>query len=226
MIKRRELTDRMIATNLTIGQTQEQVEAFVKEALKQGLRGVCVFQNMVEVAVQTAGGALKVTTVTGYPSGIDVPETKIADSTLTLAMGTDEIDLGINLSAFKSGDWETLEREVRTVTKQAHEYGKKVYAVLGTFGLEEDEIRKLTASCVFWGIDGIKTTSGDRIIPRKTESKDVQMIQEELKGRLPVKAEGWIDTLQEALSLMEAGADLICSDRAFELLDEVEEMDE
>lgn len=79
-MRKSELSEKMIATDLTIGHTQEQVREFVEKAVHYGLYGVCVFQNMVKTAVDTAQGRLKVCTVTGYPSGIDVPATKIADA--------------------------------------------------------------------------------------------------------------------------------------------------
>lgn len=213
----KNLAARLIATDLTIGHTQKQVNDFVEEAADLGLYGVCVFQNMVRTALTAADGRIRVVTVTGYPSGIDVPETKIGDAALSAQNGARELDFGLNLSALKSGDLDTLRREITGVVDAAGSKGCRVYAVLNTYHLEDEEIAVLAGLCRQLGVNGLKTTSGDAVIPRKTQPLDAQKLKA-AAPELPVKAEGQIYTLEEALSLLEAGADLVCSANAFGIL--------
>ena len=220
-MRKSELSEKMIATDLTIGHTQEQVREFVEKAVHYGLYGVCVFQNMVKTAVDTAQGRLKVCTITGYPSGIDVPATKIADAFFSSKSGADEIDIGVNLSAVKSDDKETVIEELKETAGLIHVEGAALFAVLNTYQLEEPEISELVRLCEECGADGLKTTSGDSVITRKTTAEDVKKIRCALQKKLPVKAEGLIETEKEALDLLEAGADIVCSSRAFEILDAI-----
>lgn len=222
-MKKSELSRKMIATDLTIGHTKDQVTEFVKRAVHYGLYGVCVFQNMVKTAHDAAQGRAAVCTVTGYPSGIDLPETKIADAFFASKTGAAQIDLGVNLSALKSNDKETIIEELKETAKLLHEEGTALYAVLNTYQLGEQELSELVKLCEECNVDGLKTTSGDLVIPRKTVAEDVRKIRKCLKKSLPVKAEGLVETEKEASELLEAGADFVCSSRAFEILDAIDE---
>lgn len=212
----KSLAARLIATDLIIGHTSRQVSDFVEEAAGLGLHGVCVFQNMVKTALEAAGGRIRVITVTGYPSGIDVPETKIGDAALSAQNGAQELDFGINLSALKSGDTQTLRREIEGVVAAARPHGCRVYGVFNTYHLDDSEISVLAELCRSLGVDGLKTTSGDSVIPRKTQPRDAQLLKA-AAPELSIKAEGQIDTLEETLAMLAAGADLVCSSSAFQI---------
>lgn len=222
-MKKAELAKKMIATDLSIGHTKEQISEFVRRAIRYDLYGVCVFQNMVKTAIDASKEKVKVCTVSGYPSGIDVPETKIADAFFSAKTGAAEIDMGVNLSAFKSGDKETLALELTETVKLIHMEGTALFAVLNTYQLGEQELEELVMFCEDCGVDGLKTTSGDLVIPRKTVAGDVKKIKSALKRDLPVKAEGLVETEKEVRDLLEAGADIVCSSRAFEILDAIKD---
>lgn len=216
------LASHLNATDLAIGQTPEQVTAFVEEAVCLGLRGVCVYPNMVETALAAAKGRIVVGTVTGFPSGIDVPATKIGDAALSVRLGARELDFGVNLSALKSGDTDTLEEEISGIIAAARPAGCRVYAVFNTYRLSDEEIAALAGLCRKLGVDGLKTTSGDPVIPRQTQPKDAALLKKNAPDLL-VKAEGQLDTLEDALNLLSAGADFICSDKAAQILRQAQE---
>lgn len=211
------LASRLIATDLSIGQTPAQISAFVEQAAALGCYGVCVLQNMAVTALDAAKGRLRVITVTGYPSGIDVPQTKIGDAALSARSGVQEIDFGLNLSALKSGDPDTLRQEISGIVQAAAPFKCKVYAVFNTYNLCQEEISCLAKLCCQLGVDGLKTTSGDPVIPRKTQPQDAASLKA-FAPELSVKAEGLIATLEEAEAMFAAGADLVCSDQAFAIL--------
>ena len=218
-----ELAKRLVATELTIGGTEEQVTQFVRQAVQRDLLGVCVYQNMLLTALKAAEGTgLEIYTVAGFPSGIDVPITKVSDVELSAKLGAAEVDMGVNLSAWKSNDRQTLLEELKGGAAAAHRYGKRFCAVLNTYQLEDEDVEQLAALCCECGADVVKTTSGDSVIPRATEEHDVELICKGACGKTAVKAEGQIDTLKKALDIIAAGADVICSSHAFEILDHVE----
>lgn len=223
-MKRAELAKRLVASELTIGRTEEQVADFVRQAVCRGLLGVCVYQNMVLTAVEAAkGSGLKIFTVAGFPSGIDVPVTKVSDVELSIRRGAAEVAMGVNLSAWKSGDFETLEEELRRGTEAAHRQGGYISAVLNTYQLEDEEVSQLAALCAECGVDAIKTTSGDSVIPRATTDRDVERILSAVDKKAKVEAEGQISMLESVLALLEAGADVVYSSDAFSILDSAQE---
>ncbi len=222
-MKRAELAKRLVASELTIGCTEERIICLVRQAIERGLLGVCVYQNMVSPALEAARGSeLKIFTVAGFPSGIDVPVTKVSDVELSARRGAAESAMGVNLSAWKSNDQETLQEELRGGAETAHRYGGRVSAVLNTYQLEDEDIQRLAALCASCGVDAVKTISGDNVIPRATSARDVELIRAAV-GSVTVEAEGRIDTLEAALELLDAGADVIYSSSAFAILDSAAE---
>lgn len=211
----KDLASHLILTVLKIGTTEQQVRDMVEKAAAHGLYGVCVFQNMVRTAHEAAAGRLRVITVTGYPSGIDVPVTKIEDAKLAIKNGAQEIDFGINLSALKSQDLNTIREEASGILAAAKEQACKVYAVFNTFNLNEEETAELVNLCISLGVDGLKTTCGDAVIPRGTEQRDVELLK---SAGLPIKAEGLIDTVEKARELLDAGAAYVCSASALSII--------
>lgn len=223
-MKKTELARRLVASELAIGRTEVQVAEFISQANQRGLYGVCVHQNMLLTALKAAMGSdLKVFTVAGFPSGIDMPVTKVSDVELSSRRGAAEVDMGVNLSAWKSKDQETLMEELRGGSEAAHRHGGRFSAVLNTYQLEDEDISHLASLCAACGVDAVKTTSGDSVIPRPTNAHDVELIRAAVGNDVAVKAEGQIDTLEEVLELLHAGADVICSSQAFAIYDSAEE---
>lgn len=223
-MKKNELAKHLVATELTIGCTESQIVEFTLQAAQRGLLGVCVYQNMLLTAIKAAQGSdLKVFTVAGFPSGRDVPITKVSDVKLSSKRGAFEVDMCINLSAWKSNDMKTLREELAGGAEAAHCHGGRFSAVLNTCNLDKDSIHQLSAMCVTYGADSIKTISGDSVIPRATTEDDVKFIRTAVGENALVKAEGQIATLDKAIELLKAGADVICSKDAFAIFDSAEE---
>lgn len=218
-MKRSELAKRMVASELTIGRTDAEIAQFTRQAAEYGVLAVCVHQNMVRTALAAADNRLHVFTVAGFPSGIDLPITKVSDVELSARNGAKEIDMGVNLSAWKSNDRATLLEELQGGVQAAHQYGSRFSAVLNTYQLEDADVQSLSALCAECGVDTVKTTSGDSVIPRATVPHDVQLIRNAVGCNVAIKAEGQIDTLEAALDILEAGADVVCSHNAFAILD-------
>ena len=223
-MKRHDFAAKFMANCLIIGYTEKQVTEYVQSAVAFGLKGVCVFQNMLKTALAASKyTGLYITTVTGYPSGIDVPETKIADIKLLAKNGAPMIEMGVNLSALLSRDFATLQKELREGVAAAHNGGSLLAAVLNVCKLNEDEARFLAVFCDNFGIDAIKLACGDSLLPRKTTSKDVKLIREVIKPETPILVDGLIDTFEDSLALLEAGADTVYSSKAFDILKECSE---
>lgn len=223
-MKKAELAKRLVFSDMTIGRTEEQVTRFVRQAAEGGLLGVCVYQNMVLTALEAAKGSdLKIFTVAGFPSGIDVPVTKVSDVELSAKRGAAESAMGVNLSAWKSKDQQTLREELQGGAEAAHRHGGRVAAVLNTYQLEDGDVQQLAALCVACGVDAVKTTCGDSVIPRATTARDVELLRAAVGDKAVVEAEGQIDTQEAALALLAAGADIIYTSSAFAIVDSAEE---
>ena len=56
-----------------------------------------------------------VTGVVGFPSGATFPEAKAAEASRLVAMGCKEIDMVMNIGAFKSGLYDYVQKDIETV---------------------------------------------------------------------------------------------------------------
>ena len=95
--------------------------------------------------------------------------------------------------------------------------------MLNTYQLEDGDVQQLAALCVACGVDAVKTTCGDSVIPRATTARDVELLRAAVGDKAVVEAEGQIDTQEAALALLAAGADIIYTSSAFAIVDSAEE---
>src|SRR5215213_11579161 len=90
------------------------IEQLCREAYEYRFAAVCVPPPFVKrCKTILAPAAVKVATVIGFPFGYSVLEAKLAEAVMAVVDGADELDMVINISALKNGDWAYLEKEVK-----------------------------------------------------------------------------------------------------------------
>src|ERR1700733_514241 len=105
--------------------TISEMDKLCLEASMENFIAVCVPPKYVTNAKKMLdSSSVKVATVIGFPLGFGPTETKLKEIHEALAMGADELDMVIDLSALKSGDWKRLEYEIATCLKPVYEAGK------------------------------------------------------------------------------------------------------
>src|SRR5205807_8003738 len=94
------------------------------------------------------GSGVFVGAVIGFPHGNSCTESKRYETELACRDGAVEIDMVINIGKALSGDWDYVERDVKTVCDEAHKRGARVkvifendYLANGGAGLGSDEIK-------------------------------------------------------------------------------------
>lgn len=142
---------------------------------------------------------LPVISVSGFPFGADCKEHKAGGAARAAHDGAREIDIVLNLGALRSGDLTAVAADVAAVRHAIPELVLKV--ILETGLLNPAELAVAARICVEEGADFLKTCTGYG--PRGATVADVQM----LKVFAPVKASGGIRTREQAVALVEAGAE-------------------
>ncbi len=186
--------------------TADQVRVLCAEARRHGFMSVCVNPCWVTLcARELAGSDVLVCTVIGFPLGANTSEIKAAEAHLAVAQGAGEVDMVLNVGAAKAGDWKRVEDDIRLVVQAA---GKaRVKVILETCYLTDDEKRKACAAAMHAGAHFVKTSTGFGSGGATVE--DIRLMREAVGDRLQVKASGGVRTCQDALGLLEAGADRI-----------------
>jgi deoxyribose-phosphate aldolase len=186
--------------------TSEDIKKLCMQAVRYGFFSVCVNPVYVKFAFkELSGSQVKVCTVSGFPLGANRMEIKALEAKSAKKDGASEIDMVMNLSAFKSGDFTAVEREINAVVKACEPAPVKV--IIETCYLSEDEKIKACRLIMKTGAKFVKTSTGFGN-SGATES-DVRLIKSIIGDELKIKAAGGIHTFKDAFGLIEAGADRI-----------------
>ncbi len=201
---RSSLAGRIDHTLLKPQATDEEVKRLCREALEWGCASACVNPARLPAALEVLrGSGVKACSVAAFPLGASDLETRLFETRRAVEMGAGEVDTVIDLGLVKAGRIEEAEAQVKAQVEAAGPAALKV--ILETGLLEKEEIAALVEACVRAGAAFVKTSTG--FGPRGASVEDVRIMAEAAAGRIRVKAAGGIRTLDQALALLEAGAE-------------------
>lgn len=210
---RRFIENSILRPDASLGEVAE----FVRRSRDTGLYGVCVHPYHVGLASEIAGDEMVVCSVVGFPLGLSGKGVKVHEAVTAVREGAKELDMVMNLSAFKSGKFDYVEEEIKAVVRET---GVVVKVILETCYLSDEEKRRAVEICVEAGAHFVKTSTG--FGPGGATLEDLRLLKEAGGGRVKVKAAGGIRDLKTALAMIEAGADRIGTSRGFEIYREFE----
>lgn len=193
-------------TLLRANATEAEIIKICKEAREYGFASVCVNEYYTGlVKRELEGSDVKVCAVVGFPLGANSWEVKKYETMAALENGADEIDMVINIGALKDGRDDVILKEISELKKTI---GDKVLKVIIEACLltEEEKVRacKLAMEAK---ADFVKTSTGFSTGGATVE--DVKLMKETVKDVCKVKASGGIHSYEEAMAMINAGADRI-----------------
>ncbi|MCX8490346.1 MAG: deoxyribose-phosphate aldolase [Cyclobacteriaceae bacterium] len=192
-------------TNLSATLTIQDIDKLVDESKQYQFLGVCVPPFWVKRAKREIGDEkILLITVAGFPLGYSMTETKLEEIKRAIDNGADEVDVVWNISSFKSGSpWTKI--EIAKCSKLAHDYQKALKVIIETAYLSDNEIVEACKICVDAGADFVKTSTGFAQNGAKVEH--IQLMKKSVPDGVGIKASGGIKTKEQAILLIEAGAD-------------------
>jgi len=218
-ISREKLAKMIDFTLLKPNATKEEMLSFLNTAKEYGFIAVCVNPCYVPLAAQVLKGTgIKVCTVVGFPLGANTSATKVFEAKDAIDNGADEVDMVLNISALKSGDYGLVRDDIRSVVEVAHARGVVTKVIIETAYLTENEKVKACELAVEAGADFVKTSTG--FGPEGAKLEDVRLMRKVVGSKVGVKAAGGIGTFSDALKMIEAGANRIGASRGIEILQE------
>lgn len=192
-------------TNLSPTLTIQSIDKLVDEARQYKFLGVCVPPFWVKRAQREIGqDKILLVTVAGFPLGYNMTETKLDEIKRAIDNGADEIDVVLNISSFKTGlPWTKI--EIAKCSKVAHDYQKVLKVIIETAYLSDEEIVEASKLCADAGADFVKTSTG--FAPAGAKVEHIKLMRSAVPESVGIKASGGIKTLDQAIQLIEAGAD-------------------
>ncbi len=217
--------------------TDQELEDGCKVAARYGVASVCIKPYAVQRAAELLkGSGVLVGAVIGFPHGNACTESKRYETELACKDGAVEIDMVINIGKALGGDWDYVERDVRTVCDEAHSRGAKVkvifendYLTKGGAGLDSDDFKKtLCQLCERAGADWVKTSSGYGFVKQPDGSynykgateHDLALMRASVSAKIQVKAAGGVRDLDGLIKVRDLGGSRCGATATGAMLDE------
>ena len=193
-------------TMLKADATTETIKRYCSEAKEYGFASVCVNTCHVPlVAEELKGSDVKVCCVVGFPLGAMSTAAKAFEAKTAVQDGADEVDMVINVGGMKDGNYEMVKSDIKAVVDASE--GRTVKVIIETCLLTKDEIVKACELSVEAGASFVKTSTG--FSTGGALASDVALMKKTVGDRAKVKASGGIRTYEQAMELINAGADRI-----------------
>ncbi|MFN2457525.1 MAG: deoxyribose-phosphate aldolase [Chitinophagaceae bacterium] len=191
--------------------TANEVDKLCKEAIQYNFAAVCIPPVYVVHAVEELkNDPVKIATVIGFPFGYTYIRAKVEEAKQAIDDGADELDMVMNITAFKNYDFIYLEKEVSAVLKITKKHNVLLKIIIESGLLNNDEIISCCKFFKSFDIDFLKTSTG--YAEKGATVETVQLMRHNLPSCIKIKASGGIRTTDFAIQLINAGAERLgCS---------------
>lgn len=211
-IKPRDMAKMIDHTLLKPTATVEDIKNLCEEADEYEFASVCVNPIFVPLASKLlTDSSVKVATVIGFPLGANTSETKAFETRNAIKNGSQEIDVVINMGAFKSRAYDLVQADIKAVVDATKTAGVSsdiiVKVILETCYLSDDEIVQACKIAKEAGADFVKTSTGFGTGGATVEN--VSLMRKTVGREIGVKASGGIKNYDIALDMLDAGANRI-----------------
>jgi deoxyribose-phosphate aldolase len=184
--------------------TDSDLERECAVAMKYNVASLCVKPSHVKHAAELLkGSSVKVSTVIGFPHGTTTTRCKVVEAQEAIENGASELDMVINIGRLLSGDFDYVEKDIKSVVDEAHSKGAIVKVILET-ALLNDEMKAVACKISEKsGADYVKTSTGFN--GRGADLADIQIMKNSVSDRVGIKASGGIKNFEQAVAFAKAG---------------------
>lgn len=201
--------------------TEEEVRGFAREAREADL--ACFYANTVwtpVVADVLAGSDVRIGAACAFPLGAVSIAMKDYELKEAVQNGATALDLVSNTGAIRAGEWDLIDREIKTL-KDAAQDGILSKMIIETAYLDDAQLAQMVQRCSAGGIDYVK--SGTNTQP-KSEDYRVRIMLDNVSGHTQVKVSALPDTfmMSAVLHMIDEGVKLFGTMHAVKCVHEYE----
>ena len=207
---------------LSISASESDAHAACEVAKRYRFRAVVAFPQYLGTMVdQLKDSGVRALIPVGFPCGGVTTHVKCLEAEEGLKRGATDLDMVMNISAFKAGDYGPVSEDIAAVLAVARPFSIPFKVIIETGALTEGE--KVTAAKLVAdsGADFVKTCTG--FGPGRVTVHDITLIQETVGDRIGIKASGGVAGIEDGVALMRAGATVVALRRV--LIDQLEALD-
>ncbi|NMF58814.1 deoxyribose-phosphate aldolase [Pseudanabaena yagii] len=181
--------------------SDEQVDYACEQADRFSFASLCVYPcNVKRATERLLKSKVEICTVIGFPSGATTSNVKLYEAMEAVENGATELDVVINFGWLKTGQTNLLHQDIAQICEES---GKPVKAILELSLLTPDEQELAAEVCMDAGVAFLKTGTG---WAGGATVEMVKFLKEISRGKVGVKASGGIRTREQAIALLNAGA--------------------
>lgn len=206
---------------LSITATESEVRAACRTAKRYSFRAVVAFPQYLEILVdELKGSGVRAQIPVGFPCGGATTRIKCLEAEEGLQRGATDLDMVMNISAFKQGDYKRVSRDIAEVMAIAEPFDVPFKVIIEIGALTEEEKVSAAKLVADSGANFIKTCTG--FGPGRATIHDISLIKETVGNRIGIKASGHVASLEDGVALMRAGATVVALRRF--LVDQLESL--
>lgn len=210
----KEIMRHVDHTQLKAFATWEDIKKLCDEAVEYQTASVCIPPCYIQRVKEAYGEQINICTVVGFPLGYSVTEAKIAETKKALEDGASEIDMVINISDVKNGDYAAVEKEIAALKEVVGDKILKV--IIETCYLTEEEKIAMCKAVTAAGADYIKTSTG--FGTAGATISDIRLFKENIGEHVKMKAAGGVKTVDDLEAFLQEGCDRIGTSSAVKLI--------
>lgn len=201
-------------TQLKAFASWEDIQSLCEEAIRYQTASVCIPPSYIARVHEKYGDVVNICTVVGFPLGYSVTEAKAEETKKALEDGANEIDMVINISDVKNGDYDKVEKEIARLKEITGDKILKV--IIETCYLTEEEKIAMCKAVTNAGADFIKTSTGFGTGGATLE--DVELFKKHIGPEVKIKAAGGVRTVEDLKAFIDAGCSRIGTSSAVKLV--------
>ncbi len=192
--------------------TNNDIWNLCEKAVEKNCASVCIPSHFVPFVYEFFP-TLTICTVVGFPLGNCSYRTKVTEAIEAIYSGANEIDIVMNISLFKNGNYQAVKEEIDDfcfdIGKKANELEEEITikVIIETCYLTDKEIAIATRIVDESLADYVKTSTG--FGTRGASFEDIMIMKENIHNGTLIKASGGIRTLEDMMKYIALGCDRI-----------------
>jgi len=199
--------------------TTRELEDGCALAARYNVASVCILPYyLARCAEMLAGTTVHASTTIGFPHGGHRTEIKLAEARQALKDGGQELDVVINISKARSGDWQYIHDELLALTETIHANAAKIKVIFENAYHDDASKIRLCEICAEIGVDWVKTSTG--YAASGATMDDLKLMRKHSPAGIQVKAAGGIRDLDALLAVREIGVTRAGATRTATMLDD------
>ena len=194
--------------------TWEDIQKICDESIEYNTASICIPSCYISRINEKYGDKVNICTVVGFPLGYSTTEAKVLEAKQAIENGANEIDMVINISDVKNGDYDKVTAEIKALKEAVGDKILKV--IIETCYLTEEEKIAMCKSVTDAGADYIKTSTGFGTGGATIE--DIKLFKQHIGPNVKIKAAGGVKTVEDLEMFITEGCERIGKSSAINLI--------